>query len=208
MGDPVRANVVALDPMLEAGATSALLGCPDVVVVGPQEAAEVTVVVVDRIQDQVFDLLRAQRDLADRPGAVLVAGDFTPSQALHAIAVGARGLVRRREADAGRLAGAVLAAACGDCTVPPDMLTCLLDHEADAGSAGGTQRGAWRGAGLSERELAVLTLIADGRETDEIARELCYSSRTVVGVVHDITHRFRLRNRAHAVAYALRTGLL
>ncbi|WP_405150374.1 LuxR C-terminal-related transcriptional regulator [Sphaerisporangium sp. NBC_01403] len=208
MGDPVRANVVALDPMLEAGATSALLGCPDVAVVRPQEAAEVTVVVVDRIQDQVFDLLRARRDLADRPGVVLVAGDFAPSQALHAIAAGARGLVRRCEADAGRLARAVLAAACGDCTVPPDMLTCLLDHEAGAAPAGGTPRGPWRGAGLSERELAVLTLIADGRETDEIARELCYSSRTVVGVVHDITHRFRLRNRAHAVAYALRTGLL
>jgi hypothetical protein len=27
-------------------------------------------------------------------------------------------------------------------------------------------------------------------------------------VLHDITNRFRLRNRAHAVAYALRAGLL
>jgi len=54
----------------------------------------------------------------------------------------------------------------------------------------------------------VLRLVADGRETGEIARELCYSTRTVVSVVHDITNRFRLRNRAHAVAYALRAGLL
>ena len=61
---------------------------------------------------------------------------------------------------------------------------------------------------LSDREHAVLTLIADGRETDEIARELFYSTRTVTGVVQDITRRFRLRNRAHAVAYALRSGLL
>ncbi|MFC4590859.1 helix-turn-helix transcriptional regulator [Sphaerisporangium corydalis] len=204
MGDPVRVNVVALDPMLEAGATSALLGCPDVAVVPPPEAADVTVVVVDRIEDQVFDLVRARRELPGRPGVVLVAGDFDPSQALHAIAAGARGLVRRCEADAGHLARAVLAAACGDCTVPPDMLACLVDDEAGAGSP----RGSWPGAGLDERELAVLTLIADGRETEEIARELSYSSRTVVGVVHDITHRFRLRNRAHAVAYALRTGLL
>jgi DNA-binding CsgD family transcriptional regulator len=30
----------------------------------------------------------------------------------------------------------------------------------------------------------------------------------VTTVVHDITQRFRLRNRAHAVAYALRAGLL
>jgi DNA-binding CsgD family transcriptional regulator len=40
----------------------------------------------------------------------------------------------------------------------------------------------------------VLSLIAEGRETDEIARELCYSPRTVVGIVHGVTRRFRLRN--------------
>ena len=51
-------------------------------------------------------------------------------------------------------------------------------------------------------------MVADGHETSEIAQRLCYSPRTVTTVVHDITQRFRLRNRAHAVAYALRTGLL
>lgn len=66
----------------------------------------------------------------------------------------------------------------------------------------------WGAAGLSERERAVLRLVAEGRETGEIARELCYSPRTVTTVVHDVTQRFRLRNRAHAVAYTLRAGLL
>lgn len=65
-----------------------------------------------------------------------------------------------------------------------------------------------RVAALSDREREVLRLIADGRETEEIARELCYSARTVVGVVQDVTRRFRLRNRAHAVAFVLRTGML
>jgi DNA-binding NarL/FixJ family response regulator len=204
MDDPVRVSVVALDPMLEAGATSALFDRPDLTVV-EQGAAEVSVIVVDGTSDQVFDLVRAQRELPGRPEVVLVATDFAQAEALHAIAAGARGLVRRAEADAGRLERAVLAAACGDSTVPPDMLGWLLDHEADERPAA---RKGLPGTGLSEREHAVLRLIADGCETDEIARELCYSPRTVVGVVHDITHRFRLRNRAHAVAYALRTGLL
>jgi DNA-binding CsgD family transcriptional regulator len=51
-------------------------------------------------------------------------------------------------------------------------------------------------------------MVADGHETSEIAQCLAYSQRTVTTVVHDITQRFRLRNRAHAVAYALRAGLL
>jgi DNA-binding NarL/FixJ family response regulator len=207
MGDPVRVCVVASDPILEAGVTSALLSCPDVCLTLAHEAAEVAVVIVDGVLNQVFDLLRLQRDLAGRPEIVLVAADFGLPDALRAIAAGARGLVRRREADAGRLARAVLAAACGDCTVPPDMLAEMVDHGAichrEPSNAGPSP-----GSGLTKREHAVLSLIADGRETHEIAKELCYSTRTVIGVVHDITHRFGLRNRAHAVAYALRVGLL
>ena len=62
--------------------------------------------------------------------------------------------------------------------------------------------------GLSEREIEVLRLVAEGLETSEIAEKLCYSERTVKGVVHEITTRLRLRNRAQAVAYAVRQGLI
>jgi DNA-binding NarL/FixJ family response regulator len=200
MGEPVSVSVIALDPVLEAGTTSALSGCPDVRVAVPDEAAAVTVVIVDDVDDQVLDLVRATRAAAHRPEIVVVATDLAPPEALHAIASGARGLLRRREASAARLTRAVLAAAGGDCTVPPDMLDRLLE----AGAGGRPPVG----ASLSERERAVLRMVADGQETDDIARTLSYSPRTVTSVVHDITHRYRLRNRAHAVAYALRAGLL
>lgn len=207
MGEPLHVSVLALDPMLEAGATSALHSCPDVTVVPPGDRAKVTVVIVDGITAPVFDLLRRLRDAGHRPEVVLVAAELAAAEALHAIAVGARGLLRRREADSARLSRAVLAAAAGDCTIPPDMLAELLERGAGDIARSGLPDG-WPDSGLSEREHAVLALIADGHETDEIARKLSYSTRTVVGVVHDITYRFRLRNRAHAVAYALRTGLL
>jgi len=42
--------------------------------------------------------------------------------------------------------------------------------------------------------------------TNEIAQQLLYSQRTVKGIVHDITNRFHLRNRSHAVAYAMQEG--
>jgi DNA-binding NarL/FixJ family response regulator len=101
----------------------------------------------------------------------------------------------------------VLAAARGDCVLPPDLLDQLLDHSAAAqGSTGAPAP--WAAAALSPRERSVLRMVADGHETSEIAQRLAYSQRTVTTVLHDITQRFQLRNRAHAVAYALRAGLL
>jgi DNA-binding NarL/FixJ family response regulator len=203
MGEPVPVSVVAQDPMLEAGVTVAVHSCPDVAVSPPGVPPAVTVVIVDELGERELDLVRATRTAEHRPEVVLVTTDLTPTQALHAIATGARGLLRRRETDPGRLARTVLAAAAGDAALPPDLLDHLLEHTAADGSAAPDG-----GLGLSARERDVFRLVADGRETGEIARELSYSQRTVAGVVHDVTNRFRLRNRAHAVAYVLRAGLL
>lgn len=200
MGEPVTVGVIAMDPMLEAGATSALCSCPDVALVGDGEEAMVSVVIIDDLDDTVLDLVRATRATSGRPEVVVVATNLGPAEVLHAIAAGVRGLLRRREASSDRLTRAVLTAASGDCTVSPDMLANMLhDNASVRANAQGS---------LSDRERDVLGLVADGHETDEIAQTLCYSARTVTSVMHDIIYRFRLRNRAHAVAYALRTGLL
>jgi DNA-binding NarL/FixJ family response regulator len=63
-------------------------------------------------------------------------------------------------------------------------------------------------SGLSERELGVLRLVADGLDTSEIAERLSYSERTIKNIIHDITTRLHLRNRSHAVAFAMRHGLI
>ena len=200
MGEPLWVDVVATDPVLEAGVTSALLGCADLAVVTMGEPAAVTVLVVDSLGQDALDAVRTIRAGSHRPEVVLLAQEVEPTDALRAIAAGVRGLLRRREATADRLARTVLAAAEGDCTVSPDMLDRLLTAPAEPAGAGVSN--------ISERERAVLRLLADGRETGEIAQELCYSTRTVTSVVHDITQRFRLRNRAHAVAFAMRAGML
>ena len=46
------------------------------------------------------------------------------------------------------------------------------------------------------------------QDTQEIASTLNYSERTVKGVIHEITTRLQLRNRSHAVAFALRNDLI
>ncbi|HWB72974.1 MAG TPA: helix-turn-helix transcriptional regulator [Egibacteraceae bacterium] len=61
---------------------------------------------------------------------------------------------------------------------------------------------------LNRREVEVLRLVAEGLDTAEIANHLSYSERTIKNVIHDATMRLNLRNRTHAVAYALRQGLI
>lgn len=61
---------------------------------------------------------------------------------------------------------------------------------------------------LSDRDLQLLRLLADGATIAETAQRLFCSERTVKYALHQILDRFGLRNRVHAVAWAIRTGLL
>jgi DNA-binding NarL/FixJ family response regulator len=61
---------------------------------------------------------------------------------------------------------------------------------------------------LSDRELAVLRLLAEGSDTVEIGETLGYSERTVKNIVHDVLMKTNCRNRTHAVALATREGLI
>lgn len=198
-GPPTQVDIVAADPLLRAGAASEIAGCPEVTVVSPGAPADVVVVVVDQVSDTALDGVREARRTRHRAEILLVCPDFTPSEALRAIVAGVRGLVRRGDASGDRLTRTVVAIAGGDCSVPPDVLDPILAPEHATRS---------EDSDLSEREQAVLALVAHGWETTEIARELSYSPRTITSVLHDITQRLRLRNRTHAVAYALRAGLL
>jgi DNA-binding NarL/FixJ family response regulator len=61
---------------------------------------------------------------------------------------------------------------------------------------------------LTRRELDVLSLLADGDSTREIAHQLSYSERTVKNIVHDVRRKLDGRTRAQAVAVAARRGII
>jgi DNA-binding NarL/FixJ family response regulator len=61
---------------------------------------------------------------------------------------------------------------------------------------------------LTDREIRVLELLADGLDTMEVGRRLFYSERTVKNIIHGVTSRLNLRNRTQAVVYAVRQGLI
>jgi ATP/maltotriose-dependent transcriptional regulator MalT len=62
--------------------------------------------------------------------------------------------------------------------------------------------------GLTQREVEVLRLIAQGRSNPEIAQELVVSIRTVTTHVSNIFSKINAANRAEAATYAIRHGLM
>jgi DNA-binding NarL/FixJ family response regulator len=60
---------------------------------------------------------------------------------------------------------------------------------------------------LSKRELEVLTMIADGKQNSEIARELVLSPYTVRNHISKLLRKLQLENRTQAAGYAARHGL-
>jgi HD-GYP domain-containing protein (c-di-GMP phosphodiesterase class II) len=96
----------------------------------------------------------------------------------------------RREADAGHLdpaaVDAVLQAAGGTVAAPHDA----------------------RSAALTDRELQVLRLLAQGLATKQIARRLSVSSKTVDNHLQRIYPKLGVTTRAGATLYAARAGLL
>jgi DNA-binding NarL/FixJ family response regulator len=204
----VKVSVLANDPVSAMGIGGELRLRPDVLVVDPSDCAQadVVVVVTDEVDNSAVCAIRAaRRDACSR--VVLVVTRLDDAGLLAAVEAGACGLLRRSEAVADRVAEAVITAAKGDGAVPPDLLGRLLNQVSRL------QRHVLGPRGLSlngftDREVDVLRLLSEGWDTAEIASKLSYSERTVKNVIHDITARHQLRNRSHAVAYALRAGVI
>ena len=134
-----------------------------------------------------------QRDGCRR--VVVVVTRLDDASLLAAVEAGACGMLRRSEADADRVVEAVLTAAKGDGSVPPDLLGRLLDQMSRLQRQVLAPRGLSL-SGFTDREVDVLRLLGEGWDTAEIAGKLAYSERTVKNVIHDITARHQLRNRS------------
>ena len=62
-------------------------------------------------------------------------------------------------------------------------------------------------AELSDRELQVLKLIANGKDNAQIARELFISPKTVKNHISNILLKLSIENRIQAAVYAVRSGI-
>ena len=202
----VPTYVRARDPISQAGVVGQLRMRPEIRVVETAPQAAVAVMIADTVDETTTRDLRALRK-DGQPRLMLVATAVDDAALVAAAEAGVAGLLRRCDASADMLVKTILKVASGEGEVPADLLGRLLEQ------VGRLQRQvlAPRGltfSGLTPRETQVLRLVADGFDTGEIALRMCYSERTVKNVLHDLTTRLQLRNRTHAVAYAVREGLI
>lgn len=208
MNDRTSVFVHAGDPVTQAGLEHLLRLRSELYVVpnGDIDAAAVAVVGTEEVDETaVRTIAGVQRDGC--PRVAVVAATLDEAAMVAAGTAGVLGLLRRDETSPERLAAMVHRVAAGRATVPDDLVAGLLALAGRAGRVGHADAQPAHSS-LSGREQDVIRLLADGCDTTEIAARLCYSERTVKGVIHEVTSRLQLRNRSHAVAYALRNDMI
>lgn len=206
--ETVRVAVHASDRISLAGLRKSLAARQEIVVstTPPPTDCDVVVAAVDRMTAETLAVLRRWKEESSVP-VVLVTGDLASTELMNAVECRVVAVIPRRNATGDRLLAAVLVAASGGGMLPADLLGDLLAH------VGRLQREVLaprrlNASGLTPREVDVLRLVADGWDTNDIAEKLCYSVRTVKNVLYTLTSRLKLRNRIHAVAYAMQAGVL
>ena len=162
---------------------------------------EADLVVMDPALPGGGDFVAAVRQ-ATGAQVIVCASDIARDAALTALQAGAVGYLRKDELTPDSLATAVRAAANGTSIVTPDLLEHLLAKLPENAEARPAP------ARLTDREQQVLSLIAAGHPTREVALELSYSERTVKNVLLDVVTKLNARSRSQAVAFAVREGLI
>jgi len=103
-----------------------------------------------------------------------------------------------KDTDRQTLFNTIRAAARGETLLQPEVLARLLTQRAAPPSAAPE---------LSERELEVLSLLAQGLTNQEIAAKLFLSEGTVKNYVSAVFTKINVADRTQATIYALRNGL-
>lgn len=133
---------------------------------------------------------------AGLPVVVLLPDTEQAGQAWHA---GARGLLRR-DADVDKLVSALVASARGLVTLEPELAVPLLPP--------GEPEYSPLVEALTQRELEVLQLLAEGLPNKAIARRLDISEHTVKFHVNAVMSKLSAQSRTEAVVRATRLGLI
>ncbi len=209
--EPVSVSVLAGDPVTGEGAVAYLRSRQDIRVLASDRAheAEVVLVLVTRVTEETLSWMQRAAQAAKREELrfVLVGDGVREHHLLRSLTYGLVSVIPRQEADFERIVQAIVGMRDGRLELPA-VASGWLASQIRSIQRDVLEPKGLNAIGLETREVEVLRLLADGLGTPEIAQKLNYSERTVKNIIHGILTRLKLRNRAHAVAFALRTGTL
>ncbi len=211
--EPIRLFIADDHTLFRDGLRALFASVPDVEVVGEASTgAEAIEGVVGAVPDVVLmdvqmpdvngieatrSILRASPHVGVIVVTMIEADDFIFS----AMRAGARGYVLK-EADQEEMLRTIRAVAAGEAFFGPAIAERLMGF-----FAGLIPKGAEAFPELTQREVEVLELIAQGQNNTRIARQLLISPKTVRNHVSNVLSKLQVADRAEAIIRARQAGL-
>ncbi len=124
---------------------------------------------------------------------------------MNAILAGACGYLMKDSSIQDLMQG-IRAAAVGESLISPHIAAKVLQRMRATGT--NEQDAATIRAELSDREIQVLKLIANGKDNAQIAADLHISPKTVKNHISNILMKLQIDNRIQAAVYAVRSGIV
>lgn len=211
---PVRVVVVEDEFLVREGIVTLLRMDPRIEVVGTgcngQEAIELACelqpdVVLTDIRMPIVDGIQAIRVIKERWPTIRVAlltSFLQDGYVLEGLSAGADGYLMKGASPASLISGLISIAA-GHQVVEQD----IGRRVAELVRRKSPERNQMYD-GLTPREMQMLAMLASGHGVKEIATELCISERTARNHLSNIYHKLGVFDRAQAVLYAIKKGLV
>lgn len=206
--DGIRIVLVDDHPVVRAGLRALIEGSPDLAVVGEGSSAADVVALVERERPDVvlmdlnlgdgaggIDATAQVRGIPNPPGVLVLTTYDTESDILRALDAGASGYLLK-DTPPERLFDGIRAVARGEPALGPTVSAMLM------------RRAASPEPRMTEREVEVLELLADGKGNRELARALLVSEATVKSHLSHIYAKLGVDTRAGAVAAAIERRII
>jgi DNA-binding NarL/FixJ family response regulator len=216
--DRLRVLIVDDHALFRRGLQMVLRQEPDIDVVGEAEDGYEAVVKAQELMPDVvlmdvrmpkrsgIEATQEIRDLLPHVKILMLTISDEEADLYDAIKAGASGYLLK-EISIDEVADAVRTIHSGQSRISPSMASKLL-HEFAAMSKRVDERQQLPPPRLTEREMDVLKLVAQGLNNRDIGRELFISENTVKNHIRNILEKLHLRSRMEAVVYAVREKLL
>jgi NarL family two-component system response regulator LiaR len=214
MAEGISVLLVDDHSVVRQGVRAFLVTQPDLTVVGEAASGEEAVKLAEQTVPDVIlmDLImpnmdgveatRRVKQVSPRSQIVVLTSYHEDEHIFPALKAGALSYILK-DVSAAELADAVRKAAAGDAVLHPSVAARVIKEL--QGRRADTLNPFTE---LSERELEVLKLIADGMSNAEIAAKLVLSEKTVKGHVSNILSKLQLADRTQAAVYAWRQGVV